>query len=130
MRINSPGINPTLLYWQDKDTKITTDNIKLHSESGENPLELFSQYFHFAVEKIKTFNPESELPDYAKIQSIVNKTIVEIMKKRLGYAPNSDEINNMIDGERFEIAKQIAIKIGQILDKELYSKFKGKKRNV
>ncbi|MFX1316280.1 MAG: hypothetical protein ACFE9T_10480, partial [Promethearchaeota archaeon] len=32
MRINSPGINPNQLYWQEKDMKIATDNIKLHSE--------------------------------------------------------------------------------------------------
>ncbi|MFX1258752.1 MAG: hypothetical protein ACFFAN_12900, partial [Promethearchaeota archaeon] len=32
MRINSPGINPNQLYWQDKDTKAATENIKLHSE--------------------------------------------------------------------------------------------------
>jgi len=41
MRINSPGINPNQLYWQEKDTKIATDNLKLHSELNEkNPIYL------------------------------------------------------------------------------------------
>jgi len=46
----------------------------------------------------------------------------------LNHAPSQEEINNMLEGERFQIAKQIAIKIGKILDKALYSKFKSKRR--
>lgn len=128
MRINSPGINPTHLYWQDKDTKITTDNIKLHSESKGDSLEIFSQYFHFAIEKIRFFMPNLKLPNYEKIMLIMRTMIEDLLQQRLHHMPNPEEIRNMIDGERFEIARQIAIKIGQILDKALYSKFKNKQR--
>jgi len=128
MRINSPGINPTHLYWQDKDTKITTDNIKLHSESKGNSLEIFSQYFHFAIEKIRFFMPDLKLPNYEKIMLIVRNMVEDLLQQRLHHKPNPEEIRNIIDGERFEIARQIAIKIGQFLDKALYSKFKNKQR--
>ena len=40
MRVRS-GINPTHLYWQDRDTKILTDNIKLHGELGGEVFERF-----------------------------------------------------------------------------------------
>ena len=41
--------------------------------------------------------------------------------------PSLDEIRNMIDGEKYEIAKQTAIRLGKILDKALYLKFKEKR---
>ncbi|MHA1455844.1 MAG: hypothetical protein ACTSR5_07650 [Promethearchaeota archaeon] len=37
MGISRPGINPNQFYWQEKDTKILTESIKIHSESGPNP---------------------------------------------------------------------------------------------
>ncbi len=127
MRINSPGINPNQLYWQEKDTKIATDNIKLHSELKGDSIELFTEYFHFAIEKIMSF-VEIKLPNYENLYNLVIKITEDLIKKRLGHIPISEEIKEMLDGERFEIAKQIATRIGRILDKSLYSKFKNKKR--
>ena len=127
MRINSPGINPNQLYWQEKDTKIATDNIKLNSELKGEIIELFTEYFHFAIEKIMTF-VEIKLPNYENLYNLVIKITEDLLKKRLGHVPVSEEIKEMLDGERFEIAKQIATRIGRILDKALYSKFKNKKR--
>ncbi|MFW9895380.1 MAG: hypothetical protein ACFFD7_06220, partial [Candidatus Thorarchaeota archaeon] len=42
MRINSPGINPNQLYWQEKDTKTAIENIKFHSELKGDPIILMS----------------------------------------------------------------------------------------
>ncbi|MFX0073644.1 MAG: hypothetical protein ACFFAO_21410, partial [Candidatus Hermodarchaeota archaeon] len=70
MRINSPGINPNQLYWQEKDTKTAQDNIKLHSELSGNPIQLISEYFKFVVEKIREFS-EIPLPDDDLIHTIV-----------------------------------------------------------
>ncbi len=127
MRINSPGINPNQLFWQEKDTKIAIDNIKLHSELKGNILELFTEYFHFAIEKMRSFI-DIQLPSYEKLYNIVIKITENLIEKRLGHIPSPEEIKNMLEGERFEIAKQIATRIGRILDKALYSKFKKKGR--
>ncbi len=128
MRINSPGINPNQLYWQEKDTKTAIDNIKLHSELKGNAVDLFSEFFNFAVDKIKSFAQEMKLPNYEIINKIVVDITEKILEGRLGHAPSSQEIETMLEGERFEIAKQISIRIGKMLDKALYSKFKKKGR--
>ncbi|MFX1366594.1 MAG: hypothetical protein ACFFCE_00145 [Promethearchaeota archaeon] len=126
MRINSPGINPNQLYWQEKDTKIATDNLKLHSELKGDSFDLICQFFNFAIEKIKDFTPEIKLPNYDKIQDMVNNIVEKVLIKRLGKIPTLEQKNNLLDGERYEIGNQIAIKIGRILDKALYTKFKSK----
>ncbi len=130
MRINSPGINPNQLYWQEKDTKIATDNIKLHSELRGDPIELISQFFNFAMEKIRNFTSEIKLPDNEKIMEIVNNIIEKTLMKRLGKIPTAEQKRNLIDGERYEIGNQIAIKIGRLLDKALYTKFKSKQKSI
>ncbi len=127
MRISSPGINPNQLYWQKKDTKTATDNIKLHSELEGNIVDLFSEYFQFAMEKISVFS-DINILNNEKIHNVVANIIEKELERRLNNAPSQEEINNMLEGERFQIAKQIAIKIGKILDKALYSKFKSKRR--
>ena len=129
MRINSPGINPNQLYWQDKDTKIATDNIKLHSELKGEPAELFTQFFNFVVEKIKINALEMKLPNSEKIIEVINNIVEKIITKRLGHSPTPEEKRNILDGERYEIANQIALRIGRLLDKALYSKFKSKQRS-
>ncbi|MFX1327058.1 MAG: hypothetical protein ACFE91_02800 [Promethearchaeota archaeon] len=126
MRINSPGINPNQLYWQEKDTKIATDNIKLHSELKGEPIELISQFFNFAVEKIGNFTSDIKLPDSEKIKKIVNDITEKTLIKRLKVIPSDDQKRNLLDGERYEIGNQIALKIGRLLDKALYTKFKSK----
>lgn len=128
MRINSPGINPNQLYWQEKDTKIATDNIKLHSELKGDPVDLFSQFFQFAIEKINSFNPGITLPDYGNIQDIVSEITEKVLFRRLGDDPSLEAMRNLLDGERYAIGKQIAQRIGKLLDKALYSKFKSKQR--
>ncbi|MCK4780888.1 MAG: hypothetical protein KAT57_11890, partial [Candidatus Lokiarchaeota archaeon] len=129
MRINSPGINPNQLYWQEKDTKIATDNIKLHSELKGDPIELISQFFNFAIEKIKNFTSEIKLPNYEKINDIVKNIVEKVLIKRLGTIPISKQKSNLLDGERYEIGNQIALKIGRLLDKALYTKFKSKQKS-
>jgi len=127
MRINSPGINPNQLYWQEKDSKIATDNIKLHSELKGDPIELISEFFNFAVEKIGNFTSDIKLPDSGKIREIVNDIADKVLMKRLKINPTPEQKRNLLDGERYEIGSQIAVKIGRLLDKALYTKFKSKK---
>jgi len=129
MRITSPGINPNQLYWQEKDLKIATDNIKLHSELKGNVIDLFCQYFNFATEKIKSLAEDMKIPPYEKLKNVIENITEKLLLKRLGHSPSTEEIDSMLDGERFEISKQIATRIGKILDKALYTKFKSKRRN-
>jgi hypothetical protein len=127
MRINSPGINPNQLYWQEKDTKIATDNIKLHSELRGDPIELISEFFNFALDKIRSFGSNINLPDYGKIKEMVNDITEKTLMERFKIIPTSEQKKDLLDGERYEIGNQIAIKIGKFLDKALYTKFKSKK---
>lgn len=126
MRINSPGINPNQLYWQEKDSKTATENIKLHSELRGDPIDLISQFFDFAVEKIKTFDPKINLPDFEKIKKMVSNISTDILNKRVNEPKTLKDKPDLLDGERYEIATQIAKRIGKLLDKALYSKFKMK----
>ena len=126
MRINSPGINPNQLYWQEKDSKTATENIKLHSELRGDPIDLISQFFDFAVEKIKTFDPKIDLPDFEKIKKMVGNMSTDILNKRVNEPKTLKDKPDLLDGERYEIATQIAKRIGKLLDKALYSKFKMK----
>ncbi|MFX1305208.1 MAG: hypothetical protein ACFFDG_00050 [Promethearchaeota archaeon] len=130
MRINSPGINPNQLYWQEKDTKIATDNIKLHSELRGEPIDLISQFFNFAVEKIGNFNLDVKLPDSESIKKMVNDITENTLMKRFKVKPTDDQKRNLLDGERYEIGNQIAVKIGRLLDKALYAKFKSKQNSI
>ncbi len=126
MRINSPGINPNQLYWQEKDSKTAIENIKLHSELKGDPIDLMSEFFNFAVEKIRSFDPKINLPDYEKIRNMVSKLGVDVLNKRGGINKIPKDKPGLLDGERYEIATQLAKKIGRLLDKALYSKFKKK----
>ncbi|MFX0136795.1 MAG: hypothetical protein ACFFDN_24370 [Candidatus Hodarchaeota archaeon] len=129
MRINSPGINPNQLYWQGKDTKTATDNIKLHSELKGDPLDLISQFFNFAVEKMKDFTSDIKFPDSTKVKNIVTDIAEKILINRLGKTPTPEDIRNLLDGEKYEIGTQIAEKIGRLLDKALYTKFKSRQKS-
>jgi len=127
MRISSPGINPNQFYWQEKDTKTATDNIKLHSElGGKNVIALFTEYFQFAIEKVR-LNYQMNLPSNDEILKQVNDIIEKELGKRLGHLPKKEEIEKILEGERLQVARQIAVRIGKFLDKALYEKFKNKK---
>ena len=128
MRINSSGINPNQLYWQDKDTKTTTENLKLHSELDGGSLERITEYFVFALDKIRTLAPNIKLPNQEIIKNDVINHIEQILEKRHTPKKGSIEQEKLYDGEKYEIAKIIAKKIGKYLDKALYQKFKSKTR--
>ena len=124
MRISSPGINPNQLYWQEKDSKTAIENIKLHSELKGDPVDLMSEFFNFAVEKIKSFDPKVNLPDYEKIKKMVSELSLNVLNKRVGTNKAPNNKSDLLDGERYIIATQLAKRIGRLLDKALYSKFK------
>jgi hypothetical protein len=127
MRVNSPGINPNQLYWQEKDTKTAMDSIKIHSELEGNPIDLISEYFIFCINKIKSMISDAKLPNKDNIKKFVQKTVEKTLEKRLNHIPNLEEINKMYEGERLEISQIVANKIGKILNKAIYTKFKSKK---
>ncbi|TFF98861.1 MAG: hypothetical protein EU547_00180 [Promethearchaeota archaeon] len=126
MRVSSQGINPNQLYWQEKDIKTITDNIKLHGELEGNIIDLISEYFQFSIDKINSMTKDVQLrlPNEGKIRNFVINTVENTLKERLGHNPNSEEIKNMLEGEKYEIAQKIGQKIGKFLDKAIYTKFK------
>ncbi|MFX1413308.1 MAG: hypothetical protein ACFFA2_05660 [Promethearchaeota archaeon] len=129
MGITRPGINPNQFYWQEKDTKITTDNIKLHSELNDDPYAKFCEYYNFAVDKIRSFKLVLLLPSNDEIEKEVKDIIENTLFQRLNKNPLLSDIKVMLEGERYLIAKKIAIKIGKILDSALYTKFKNKRKS-
>jgi len=86
----------------------------------------FCEFYHFAAEKIKSHMVNMNLPNYDRIKSDISAIIDRILSERLGHAPNSVEIDKMLDGERYGIAKEITKKIGVLLDDAVYLKFKKK----
>ncbi|MFX1275911.1 MAG: hypothetical protein ACFFBP_06700 [Promethearchaeota archaeon] len=126
--INKPNFNPTGLYWQEKDLKTAIDNIKLHSELEGDITERFSEFFQFAMAKIKSFAPDMKLPDDKNIKNTVNNIIKNTLEFRLERSPTPEDIKIMIEGERFKIAEEIAKNIGKIFDKTLYMKFKSSRK--
>jgi len=126
MRINSPGINPNQLYWQEKDSKTATENIKLHSELKGDSIDLICQFFNFAVEKIESFDPKITLPTVENIRKEVSEISANVLSKRVNDPKSLKDKPDLLDGERYEISSNIAKKIGKLLDKALYSKFKKK----
>ncbi|MBN1213921.1 MAG: hypothetical protein JXA99_00615 [Candidatus Lokiarchaeota archaeon] len=126
MRINSPGINPNQLYWQEKDTKTTTENIKLHCELEGNNIERLTEFFLFAIDKIKSLTPEIKLPDQNIVKNDIKKNIEQILENRPTQKKEDITSIELYDGEKYEISKIISKKIGKFLDKALYLKFKSK----
>ena len=70
--------------------------------------------------------PKINLPDYEKIRKMVNNLSTDVLNKRTGINKISKDKPDLLDGERYEIATQLAKRIGRLLDKALYSKFKKK----
>jgi hypothetical protein len=126
MRINSPGINPNQLFWQEKDSKTATENIKLHSELKGDSIELMCEFYRFAVEKIKSFDPKIKLPDTEIIIKEVRDISEDVLNKRVNDPKTLKDKPVLLDGERYEISSALSEKIGKLLDKALYSKFKKK----
>ncbi|KKK40300.1 MAG: hypothetical protein Lokiarch_52480, partial [Candidatus Lokiarchaeum sp. GC14_75] len=56
----------------------------------------------------------------------VNDLNLKILEKRLNSTQTQNNKKDLLDGERYEISTQIAKKIGRLLDKALYSKFKNR----
>jgi len=130
MGINRPGINPNQFYWQEKDTKILSESIKIHSESDQNPMIKFFEFYKESIDLIKKLESNFKLPIDEKMNEDVSQIIKDVLNERLKHDPSLEEMKAMVDGERFEIAKRISIKIGKILDKVLYFKFKKKGKDV
>ncbi len=127
MRITSRGITPTTLYWnKDKDGKACSENMKNHSELGtKSTVELFTDFYYFALSRIKKHWPAFILDPRETIRSEVFELITSELSNRIGKIPSESEVDTeIIEGERWNIANQLSNRIGKKLDKVLYQKFK------
>ncbi len=153
--ISAITTNPTKLYWSEKDQRITSENLKLHSELKnikicsvcgidltnspclEHPgnekeadlVDLFASFYAFALRRIKIHWSKIKIPTYEMISNEVLNWVVEISDKRLGKKILPNESINLLEGERLEISNKIASSIGNYLDKALYKKFKANIKN-
>ena len=128
--INRPGINPNQFYWQEKDTKTATEFIKIHSELEGGTFKRLCEFYEFCIEKIRTFVPNMTLPDISVIEKEISEISNSVLRDRLGAPLTEEDFNKAIDGERYEIGKQIIKKIGKLLNNALYYKFKNPRRNI
>ncbi len=126
MGISRRGVNPQQFYWSKKDTKTLTEQIQLHSGLKGDIFSRFCEFYLFAVEKIKFFVPDMKITDMERIKHDISTYIDEVISERLHRSPNPEEIKEMLEGERYQISNNIAIKIGSFFDKALYIKFKKK----
>ncbi|MHA2131152.1 MAG: hypothetical protein ACW99L_14385, partial [Promethearchaeota archaeon] len=55
---------------------------------------------------------------------IVRDISITVLEKRVNGKKTLEDKPDLLDGEKYDIATQIAKKIGKLLDKALYSKFK------
>ena len=131
MGINRPGINPNLFYWdKKKDTRILAESIKIFSETGVDAKQKFLEFYKDAVNLIRKLEPNFKLADNDRLISDIDNIIKHTLSQRTQNSPSKIEINELLDGERVEISQKIAEKIGQILDKALYFKFKSKRKAI
>jgi hypothetical protein len=153
--ISATTTNPTKLYWNEKDQRITSENIKLHSElknnkiclvcgkdltnssctehpgneKEANPIDLFASFYSFALSRIKLHWVKAKIPPYETIYDEVLNWAVKISEKRLGEKILPEKSTNLLEGERLEISNNISSSIGTYLDKALYKKFKANIKN-
>ncbi len=120
------GMNPRQFYWNDKDNKTLTEQIQLHSGLGGEIFSRFCEFYLFVLEKIKSLVTDMKLPNKERIEHEIAIIINDVLFERLNRPSNPEEINVMLEGERYKISNNIAKKIGNILDKTLYFKFKKK----
>jgi len=127
MRITSRGITPTTLYWnEEKDNKACSENMKKHSElRTKSTIELFTDYYYFALSCIKKQWDSFILESRDTIKKEVLDLVSQELSKRFGVISTETEIEKeIIEGERWTVANQLSSKIGKELDKVLYQKFK------
>jgi len=120
------GMNPRQFYWNDKDNKTLTEQVQLHSGLGGDIFSRFCEFYLFVLEKIKSLVTDMKLPNKERIEHEIATFIKDVLSERLNRPSNPEEINEMLEGERYKISNNIAKEIGSILDKTLYFKFKKK----
>ncbi len=126
MGISRRGMNPRQFYWSEKDTKTLTEQIQLHSGLKGDSFSRFCEFYLFTIEKIKSLVPDMKLPNMERIEHEITTFTNNVLSERLNRLPNPEEIKQMLEGERYKISNNLATKIGNILDKTLYFKFKKK----
>jgi hypothetical protein len=150
MIIKNGEMNPTALYWSEKDQKMAAENIKLHSElKGRsicrqcfkdttdgpckehnsasvpaNTFDLLCQFYAFSLQKISELWPKLKVPEAGEIREEVRMWLSEASQRRLHREFQEKDAEQIIEGERVEAAKKIAQSVGEYLDKALYKKFK------
>lgn len=101
----------------------------MHNGLKGDPFNSFCKYYSFAVDKIKSHVENMKLPISEEIKHEISAYINDILSERLNRIPNSQEVRDMIEGEKYKVAKKIALKIGSLLDKALYLIFSRNLRN-
>ncbi|MHA1776853.1 MAG: hypothetical protein DRO88_10115 [Promethearchaeia archaeon] len=148
--VSAVSVNPTSIYWTEKDNRLSLESLLIHaklthrkicSECGKDtttslcedhpsssidatPMDLVSQYYHFAISRIKELYPSMKYPKYAEIFKQVQEMMNQTMSARLNQQITRELSTSVLDGELRDVAAQIVKKIGKILDKAIYKKFK------
>jgi hypothetical protein len=88
------------------------------------PIDLFTQFYSFAFQKISEVGPKLKSPTYNEMFAEIKGYINEAVNRRLRKELSDEETTKIIEGERIEVSKKIAKNIGETLDKAIYKLFK------
>jgi len=122
----SQAVNPTTLYWKDKDAATCTEHAAAYSRLSEDPIINLSQFFAFSIDKIKQFQPDAKVWSEDQILTLLQEAFSTVMKKRIGQEPSEEERTSMLDGERLEVAAMMSTKFRKLFDGAVYRKFKSR----
>jgi hypothetical protein len=154
--VSAVSNNPTHLYWNKKDEQTVIDNIIIHSKlesqkiclhcgfdttttpCPEHPdnsklanlVDLFVQYYSFALNCMKQQWSKIKIPIHDALYTQIHLWVHNIMNQRLSREVTPSDYDEIIDGERREVAREIAKAIGKKLDKTIYKKFKANLKNI
>ncbi|NHI91805.1 MAG: hypothetical protein EAX96_04830 [Candidatus Lokiarchaeota archaeon] len=136
------GIDPTSLYWNEKDSEKLSKFILLHTQvkkdkkicsidgnyvldtCKEHPnaiiltagvIENVASFYKFSTQKLKDI-------EYSRLLEITEEIALEILKVR-----GKSDVSALVEGEIQELGRRIGEKIGKLLNNSLYKTWKKKK---
>ena len=94
-----------------------------------NVAELIANFYLFAIRKIQSLGEKIRVPEFEEVlKNVVLEDALAVMGSRLGKSAKPEDLDNLLEGDRIELAKHIAQRIGKLLDNTIYKKFRQTQR--
>lgn len=148
--ISAISVNPTSVYWSEKDSKMAVESLITHTNLGSRkicvecgtdattnpclthptasidatPLDLATQFYHFALTRIQEQWKKLTIPSFQDLFLEIRDLMTSETQNRLNAPMTRERSHEILDGEMREVASQVVERIGKQLDKVIYKKFK------